>query len=135
MTGMVFIITSCCVTTAPDQQQYLSHPHLWLHTLLRHCSSLTSIFVEVITMPNINFDIFYDTDTVNFTASRGTAAPKVKPAWKVRSAPKLPPKTPPQPRAAAAFGPKQTPSEAGSDKPEKKKAPKLEVRSQKQQSQ
>jgi hypothetical protein len=84
-------------------------------------------------MPNINFDIFYDLDTVNFTASRGTAAPKVKPAWKVRSAPKLPPKEPPQPRVAQAFGPKKTSSESGSassDAPKKKPA-KLEIRSKK----
>jgi hypothetical protein len=90
-------------------------------------------------MPNINFDIFYDKDVINFTASRGTSAPKVKPAWKVRSAPKLPPKVPPQPPTVAAFGPKslkqQAPSEAGSDtrKSEatpapKKKPAKLEIR-------
>lgn len=89
-------------------------------------------------MPNINFDIFYDLDTINFTASRGTAAPKVKPAWKVRSAPKLPPKEPPQPRVAQVFGPKKAISETGSSNTEnsvsssapaqKKKPAKLEIR-------
>jgi len=43
-------------------------------------------------MPNVSFDIFYDLDFVNVTATRSGAAPKVKPAWKVRTAPKLPPK-------------------------------------------
>lgn len=43
-------------------------------------------------MPNVSFDIFYDLDFINVTATRSGAAPKVKPAWKVRTAPKLPPK-------------------------------------------
>ena len=43
-------------------------------------------------MPNISFDIFFDKDFVNISASRGRVAPKAKPEWKVRSAPKLPPK-------------------------------------------
>jgi hypothetical protein len=43
-------------------------------------------------MPNVSFDIFYDLDFINITATRSGAAPKVKPAWKVRTAPKLPPK-------------------------------------------
>lgn len=60
-------------------------------------------------MPNINFDIFYDTDVINVTASRGTNAPKVKPAWKVRSAPKLPPKQPPVPKVQQAFGAPEQP--------------------------
>jgi len=47
-------------------------------------------------MPNISFDIFYDQDILNITASRGQVA-KIKPAWKVRSAPKLAPKVPLQP--------------------------------------
>ena len=60
---------------------------------------------EVDIMPNISFDIFFQDDIINITASRsGGSAPKVKPAWKVRTAPKLPPKEPPLPKAAAAFG-------------------------------
>jgi hypothetical protein len=43
-------------------------------------------------MPNVSFDIFYDLDFINITATRSGAAPKAKPAWKVRTAPKLPPK-------------------------------------------
>ena len=43
-------------------------------------------------MPNVSFDIFYDLDFINVTATRSGAAPKAKPAWKVRTAPKLPPK-------------------------------------------
>ena len=43
-------------------------------------------------MPNISFDIFFDKDFLNISASRGRIAPKAKPEWKVRSAPKLPPK-------------------------------------------
>jgi hypothetical protein len=111
-------------------------------------------------MPNINFDIFYDTDTINITASRGTNAPRAKPSWKVRQAPKLPPREPPQPPAAKAFGPKSTtqhsaatsppppssapklsqasgstpaskPGEKASAAKPKRKAPKLEVRSKK----
>ncbi len=45
-------------------------------------------------MPNISFDIFFDQDFINVTATRGKTAPKAKPEWKVRSAPKLPPKAP-----------------------------------------
>ena len=45
-------------------------------------------------MPNISFDIFFDQDFINISATRGQTAPKAKPAWKVRSAPKLPPKEP-----------------------------------------
>ena len=43
-------------------------------------------------MPNVSFDIFFDKDFINVTATRGQTAPKAKPEWKVRSAPKLPPK-------------------------------------------
>lgn len=43
-------------------------------------------------MPNISFDIFFDKDFINVTASRGKVAPKAKPEWKVRTAPKLPPR-------------------------------------------
>ena len=56
-------------------------------------------------MPNISFDIFFNDDVINLTASRSQGAPKVKPAWKVRSAPKLPPKEPPA-LATAVFAPK-----------------------------
>jgi len=59
-------------------------------------------FHEAIPMPNISFDVFYDQDFVNFTVSRGKAAPKAKPAWKVRSAPKLPPKEIPAPTRPVA---------------------------------
>ena len=56
-------------------------------------------------MPNISFDIFFQEDIINITASRsGGSAPKIKPAWKVRSAPKLPPKEPPVDPKVAAFG-------------------------------
>lgn len=43
-------------------------------------------------MPNISFDIFFDQDFINLSASRSKHAPKAKPEWKVRTAPKLPPK-------------------------------------------
>jgi len=43
-------------------------------------------------MPNVSFDIFFDKDFINITATRGVTAPKAKPEWKVRTAPKLPPK-------------------------------------------
>jgi len=43
-------------------------------------------------MPNISFDIFFDKDFINVTATRAQGTPKVKPEWKVRTAPKLPPK-------------------------------------------
>jgi hypothetical protein len=43
-------------------------------------------------MPNISFDIFFDQDFINISASRGKTTPKAKPEWKVRTAPKLPPK-------------------------------------------
>lgn len=46
-------------------------------------------------MPNISFDIFFDQDFINISASRGKHAPKAKPEWKVRTAPKLPPKEKP----------------------------------------
>ena len=90
-------------------------------------------------MPNISFDIFYNLDTINITATRGEKAPKVKPDWKVRSAPKLPPKTPPQPPTAAFANPtKSRPAEEASEKAETssqaapKRAPKkLEVRGKK----
>jgi len=47
-------------------------------------------------MPNISFDIFFDKDFINVTATRGHTAPKAKPEWKVRTAPKLPPKPIPE---------------------------------------
>lgn len=51
-------------------------------------------------MPNISFDIFYDKDILNFTATRGKQVPKIKPAWKTRTAPKLAPKEPDAPSFA-----------------------------------
>lgn len=47
-------------------------------------------------MPNVSFDIFFDKDFINITATRGHTAPKAKPEWKVRTAPKLPPKPVPE---------------------------------------
>jgi len=67
-------------------------------------------------MPNISFDVFYNTDIINFTATRSGAAPRVKPDWKVRSAPKLAPKQVPTP--ANSFGRKDI-----TNGEEKKKAP------------
>ena len=52
-------------------------------------------------MPNISFDIFFDQDFINVTATRGKTAPKAKPEWKVRSAPKLPPKQQPEDHSGA----------------------------------
>ncbi|KAI9739364.1 MAG: hypothetical protein M1834_007577 [Cirrosporium novae-zelandiae] len=49
-------------------------------------------------MPNISFDIFFNEDIINLTASRSNGAPKVKPAWKVRSAPKLEIRQAPKPK-------------------------------------
>lgn len=46
-------------------------------------------------MPNVSFDVFFDKDFINITATRGVKAPKAKPDWKVRTAPKLPPKEAP----------------------------------------
>ncbi|KAK5070452.1 hypothetical protein LTR64_000123 [Lithohypha guttulata] len=57
-------------------------------------------------MPNISFDIFFDQDFINVSASRGKHAPKAKPEWKVRTAPKLPPKEQP---ADPAGTPRPTP--------------------------
>ncbi|KAL2398564.1 hypothetical protein ABEF93_001692 [Exophiala dermatitidis] len=47
-------------------------------------------------MPNVSFDIFFDKDFINITATRGQHAPKAKPEWKIRTAPKLPPKPQPE---------------------------------------
>lgn len=47
-------------------------------------------------MPNVSFDVFFDKDFINITATRGITAPKAKPEWKVRTAPKLPPKEKPE---------------------------------------
>ncbi|MCJ1477469.1 hypothetical protein MMC13_006141 [Lambiella insularis] len=71
-------------------------------------------------MPNISFDIFFQDDIINLTATRSQgSAPKVKPAWKVRTAPKLPPKEPVQP-PTSVFGKQQKKLPA----PEPKAAPK-----------
>ena len=80
-------------------------------------------------MPNISFDIFFQDDIINITASRsGGSAPKVKPAWKVRTAPKLPPKEPPVPKTVAAFGPPKakqlTEAKSAAKSKEEKLAPK-----------
>ena len=71
-------------------------------------------------MPNISFDIFFNQDIVNITASRSQGAPKVKPDWKVRTAPKLALK--PSVTPETAFGTKETPK---SDSAPKKTPPKL----------
>ena len=75
-------------------------------------------------MPNISFDIFFDQDFINITATRGKTAPKAKPEWKVRSAPKLPPKEipttntgavrpPGRPKINEGRGPIGKPTQAG----------------------
>lgn len=58
-------------------------------------------------MPNISFDIFFDQDFINVTATRGKTAPKAKPEWKVRSAPKLPPKETPVDHSGAVKPPQR----------------------------
>ncbi|KAI9815715.1 MAG: hypothetical protein M1827_002111 [Pycnora praestabilis] len=84
-------------------------------------------------MPNINFDIFFDQDFVNFTATRSQGAPKIKPEWKVRTAPKLPPKELPAPtKNSPRPAPKQksTPGsriEDVTDKAESTPAPKKNI--------
>ena len=87
----------------------VNHHPLLSHNahLQRFSQLLTTIQLdEVDIMPNISFDIFFQDDIINITASRSAgSAPKVKPAWKVRTAPKLPPKEPPVPKTVAAFGP------------------------------
>ena len=75
-------------------------------------------------MPNISFDIFYDQDILNFTATRAGAVPKVKPEWKVKSAPKLAPKDVPVPKT----GPRPRIQKVV-DAPAKKTAPKLDTAS------
>ncbi|MCJ1254807.1 hypothetical protein MMC24_002623 [Lignoscripta atroalba] len=75
-------------------------------------------------MPNLSFDIFFTDDVINITASRSQNAPKVKPAWKVRTAPKLPPKEPPAPPTAVFARPRI--QDVTDDKPAStKKVPKL----------
>lgn len=70
----------------------------FIRSSLRHrtrywflCSILLVIFHNL-QMPNLSFDVFFDQDFINISASRGRNAPKAKPEWKVRTAPKLPPK-------------------------------------------
>jgi hypothetical protein len=58
-------------------------------------------------MPNVSFDIFFDKDFINITATRGVTAPKAKPEWKVRSVPKLPPKPQPEPAAGVPHPPQR----------------------------
>ena len=93
-------------------------------------------------MPNLSFDIFFNEDVVNITASRSKGAPRVKPEWKVRTAPKLPPKTPPQAPTSVFGKPQQKALPSSEAKPQAtfadnsskpKRAPKkLEVRSKAQ---
>ena len=76
-------------------------------------------------MPNISFDIFFQDDIINLTATRSAgSAPKVKPAWKVRTAPKLPPKEPIQPKTAVFGKPEQKQLTAPEPKAAPKAAPK-----------
>lgn len=75
---------------------------------------------DLFQMPNISFDVFFDTDFINITATRAQGAPKVKPEWKTRTAPKLPPKPLPppskdHPRPSKITGPRIT--ELPEDKP------------------
>jgi hypothetical protein len=58
-------------------------------------------------MPNVSFDIFFDQDFINVTATRGKTAPRAKPEWKVRTAPKLPPKEQPVDHSGAARPPQR----------------------------
>lgn len=55
----------------------------------------SGLLKQIVPMPNISFDVFFDQDFINVSASRGKHAPKAKPDWKVRTAPKLPPKEQP----------------------------------------
>lgn len=64
-------------------------------------------------MPNISFDIFFDQDFINITATRGKTAPKAKPEWKVRSAPKLPLKPTADPQPGAVRPPQRPKINAG----------------------
>ena len=63
--------------------------------------------LQIVPMPNISFDIFFDQDFINISATRGQTAPKAKPAWKVRSAPKLPPKDPAAPKPGSVRPPQR----------------------------
>jgi len=85
-------------------------------------------------MPNVSFDIFYDLDFINITATRSGAAPKVKPAWKVRTAPKLPPKELPATKAAPRPEPRPKINATRNALNEKKTPPKLSSRIQEVQS-
>jgi hypothetical protein len=53
-------------------------------------------------MPTISADFTYGLDFLNFTVTQSQGAPKVKPAWKVRTAPKLPPKQQALPASSTA---------------------------------
>lgn len=96
-------------------------------------NAFAEILVSRVQMPNISFDIFFNEDVVNITASRGNSAPKVKPGWKTRVAPKLPPKEPPQP-ATAVFAKPSREEESSSSAEPKRPARKLEVRNKKSES-
>jgi len=62
-------------------------------------------------MPNVSFDVFFDKDFINITATRGITAPKAKPDWKVRTAPKLPPKQAPVNNISSNRTPRPPPRE------------------------
>ncbi|KEF57677.1 uncharacterized protein A1O9_05595 [Exophiala aquamarina CBS 119918] len=62
-------------------------------------------------MPNVSFDVFFDKDFINITATRGITAPKAKPDWKVRTAPKLPPKQTPVDNSTSGRTPRPPPRE------------------------
>ncbi|MCJ1322160.1 hypothetical protein MMC15_007506 [Xylographa vitiligo] len=86
-----------------------------------HTPALYANFI----MPNISFDIFFQDDIINLTATRSAgSAPKVKPAWKVRTAPKLPPKEPVQPKTAVFGKPEQKQLTAPEPKVTPKSTPK-----------
>lgn len=53
-------------------------------------------------MAHISADLIFDSDFLNFTITNANAAPKIKPAWKVRTAPKLPPKQKALPQSSVA---------------------------------
>lgn len=60
-------------------------------------------------MGNFKVDVDYDLDFLNITLTRSQAVPKVTPAWKVRLAPKLPPKQPKALPAASVHKPPPRP--------------------------
>lgn len=81
-------------------------------------------------MPNVSFDIFYDLDFINVTATRSGAAPRVKPQWKVRTAPKLAPKELPASKDSPRPEPRPKINATRNADKEKKQPPKLSSRIQ-----